>query len=132
LTAAANVFGVLHVEFQISLTQAQEVRAELTEEPGLLFAISGTASENLAVDELRILGLTLPAACSTRTPVVFPLHGAEPGSELVEHPTFAGAAAISPFGCTDGGADDQLISTILTLLVAGPSNPYTLYLQPPR
>jgi hypothetical protein len=97
--------------------------------PGLE-TLTVPASANIGFTSLKILGLSIPTECKTSSPVSFPLVDNLTLTELLNTgATFTGTTTLPSISC--GGLLGFLESGLLTELISGPSNPYTLAFAPP-
>ncbi len=132
-TAPVKILGILPADVTVSIKQSAPVVATITEAGGGNFEISGSAADTLGLDDITLFGLTLPVSCNTQSPIVFPLQATVSISELVRHPTFNGVVRLPAIECLNGEAKpSQLFSLVLTELVSGPGNPFTLGLESSR
>jgi hypothetical protein len=85
----------------------------------------------LGITEVGLLGINTPVHCETSEPVTFPLSAHVTLVELLhEGPHFAGTVTIPPMTCE--GLTGIAVAPLLTTLMSGPDNPYTLSITPPQ
>jgi hypothetical protein len=93
-------------------------------------ALSVPTRANLGITEVGLLGIGVPTHCETSEPVTLDLstHTTLPDL-LTEGPHFTGTTTIPPMHC--GGLSGIAVGELLTTLMSGPENPYSLSLSPP-
>jgi hypothetical protein len=125
-SARLTVLGV-PVNATLQFVEAQPVSG--TVKLGATSTVSATASATIKITRLSspllpILNLAGPF-CRTSSPVVLPLNASAPALQLFSGVTFSGTTTIPPLqGC-------GLATPLLTLLMAGPNNPFSVSIAPP-
>jgi len=125
-TDTVTVLG-LPAKLGFTLSESRAVGATITEpvaESGN-FVLSGSAADNIGVTGITLFGLNISTSCTTSTPVVFPLNAAESGAELLKAATFTGTTTIPSITCS-GGLLGSAFGSVLTTLMSGANNPFTL------
>lgn len=118
-------------ETGVTFTEVGEAEGSVapSSTPGLE-TLTVPAAANIGFTSLKILGLSIPTACKTSSPVSFPLIDNLTLVELVSTGAkFAGTAALPRISCS--GLLGFLESSLLTQLLSGPNNPYSLAFAPP-
>ena len=91
--------------------------------------VTGTAKDNIEITSVGLLGLTIATSCKTEEPVVFGLHSSRSPTELLTiGATSSGETTLPAVQC--GGPLGGVAGSLLTLLMSGPHNPYTLTIAP--
>ncbi|MCW3018337.1 MAG: Fibronectin type domain protein, partial [Solirubrobacterales bacterium] len=81
----------------------------------------------VGITEVGLLGIGVPVHCETSEPVVFNLSDDLTFEEVTEiGPHFAGTVTIPNISCE--GLEGLLVAPLLTTLMSGPENPYSLYI----
>jgi hypothetical protein len=129
-TAKIKLLGLLPTTLGLTLTQAEPTHGTIT--PGhtsgnLLF--KATSKQNIGITSLGLLGLTIPTNCTTETPVVFPLELEAPATALATGATFTGETTLPNVKC-QGGLLGSLLGKVISALLSGPNNPFTLTIKP--
>jgi len=97
--------------------------------PGPCATMNVTSKAVLGITEVGLLGIGVPVTCRTSEPVVFDLSTTLTFEELSElGPHFAGTVTIPPIECD--GLEGLLVAPLLTTLMSGPDNPYSLNINP--
>jgi len=91
--------------------------------------IKATSKVTIGLTGVGILGLNLPVSCQTSTPVSFPLNASVPALDLTSGATFSGTTTLPSVKCS--GVLGSLIGPVLTALMSGPNNAFTLSIAPP-
>ncbi len=95
---------------------------------GACVTLSVTSRDEVGVTALGILGINIPTHCEITEPVTLALSDTLPlGQLLGEGAHFTGSTNIPSINCGLSGA---LLSPLLTLLMSGPENSYTLNIGP--
>jgi hypothetical protein len=85
---------------------------------------------NLGLTEVGLLGIQTPVNCTTSEPATFNLVDHTTFNELVSvGPRFAGTVTLPSFTC--GGLQGLVVGPVVTTLLSGPENPYTIDISPP-
>jgi hypothetical protein len=92
--------------------------------------VSVSANANIGLTSVGILGTKVPTHCETSKPLSFLLTDDLTLYKLFETgTTFSGTVTIPPIKC--GGVDGAVIAPVLTTLLSGPDNAYSLSFAPP-
>jgi hypothetical protein len=127
--ASVKLFGVLPMTLGLTLAESEPIKGVFAAGSGGEIRITGTAKDNLGFSSVGVLGLTIPTSCRTSEPVVFPLETEERPAEVAQRITFDGDAALPSIKCS-GGFLSSLFGQIVTALMSGPNNPFTLTTEP--
>jgi hypothetical protein len=85
----------------------------------------------LSITSVGMLGLTIPTKCTTREPVSLSLTDTLTREELLDQGwSFAGTTTLPPINCV-GGLLGASFGEVLSVLLSGPENPYTLSIKAP-
>jgi hypothetical protein len=85
---------------------------------------------NMGLTEVGLLGIQAPVHCITSEPVQFNLLEHTTFDELVNAgPRFAGTVTLPSFTCE--GLQGAVVSPVVSTLLSGPENPYTIAISPP-
>jgi hypothetical protein len=129
--STVKLFGLLPITLGLTFTEAGPVKGTITSDPAHTGneLIKATAKDTIGVTSFTILGLTLATSCQTAEPVSFPLEASETLSQLeTSGAKFNGETTLPAFHCT--GAGGNVVALVLTMLVSGPQNPFTLSIEP--
>lgn len=86
-----------------------------------------TSKAIIGITEVGLLGIGVPVHCETSEPVVFNLSTHLTFEEVTEiGPHFTGTVTIPSINCN--GLEGLLVAPLLTTLMSGPENPYSLYI----
>jgi hypothetical protein len=110
-------------------TLAQAPAADCIEPvvPGGCTALHVTSKAVIGLTEVGLLGIGVPVHCETSEPVVFDLSTDVTFGDLLEiGPHFTGTVTIPSITCS--GVEGVLVGPLLTTLMSGPENPYSLYI----
>jgi hypothetical protein len=95
--------------------------------PGPCAQMKVTSKAIIGMTELGLLGIGTPVHCETSEPVVFNLTDYLTFEEITEiGPHFTGTVTIPSVTCS--GVEGVLVGPLLTTLMSGPENPYSLYI----
>jgi hypothetical protein len=95
--------------------------------PGPCATMKVTSRAIIGITEVGLLGIGVPVHCETSEPVVFNLTDHLTFEEVTEiGPHFAGTVTIPSITCS--GLEGVLVGPLLTTLMSGPENPYSLYI----
>jgi hypothetical protein len=132
-TTTLSLFGVLHVGLGITLTQVAPLEGTL----GRSETVPGDelltlpARLKLGVTSVSLLGLTIPTRCATAEPLSLSLADTLTREELLTKGwSFAGTTALPSFTC-EGGFLGFLFGQVLSGLLSGPENSYSLGIKAP-
>jgi hypothetical protein len=128
--ARIKLLSLLPTTLGLTLTESEPVHGTIT--PGhtsgdLLF--KATSKQNIGITSITLLGLTVPTNCTTETPVVFPLELEAPASSLVTGATFTGETTLPNVKC-QGGLLGSALGQVISALLSGPNNPFSLTIKP--
>ena len=85
---------------------------------------------NLGINAVGLAGVQAPVSCTTSQPVVFELtEGLTIIKLLTQGNHFKGTVTIPSWTCS--GLEGAVASPVVTALMSGPDNPYTLNITPP-
>jgi hypothetical protein len=128
-TAKIKIFGFIPTELMVNFTEDGPVTGTITpgNTSGNLKTV-GTAKDNITLEGISIFGLSLPLTCMTSEPIVFPLENEAPASSLGTGSTFTGETTLPSIKC--GGLLGGILGPVLTKLMSGPNNPFTLSVSP--
>jgi hypothetical protein len=127
-----KLFGLIPVTLGLRIGQATPsagtlTRSEVTPGDEVLALQLGV---NLHIDSVSLLGLTIPTECATVEPVAL---GVSQTLSLEELRTggfgSSGSTALPPFTC-EGGLLGWVFGEVLTGILSGPNNSYTLSAKP--
>jgi len=132
-----KLLGVIPASLGVTLTEAEPVSGTIhpTEGPGGLEQVSLPMKLNLGVSSLRLLGLSIPTSCATAEPSSLLISGAfsviTGPPELLNRPLGStGTTTIAKLRC-GGGLLGALFGSVVSELLAGGGNSYTLGLAAP-
>jgi hypothetical protein len=95
--------------------------------PGPCAQMKVTSRAIIGITEVGLLGIGVPVHCETSEPVVFNLNTDLTFEEVTEiGPHFSGTVTIPSISCS--GLEGVLVGPLLTTLMSGPENPYSLYI----
>jgi hypothetical protein len=128
--ASVKLFGVLPVTLGLTLTESELVKGTFAEGSGGKLRVTGTAKDDLGITSVGLLGLTIPTSCGTAEPIVFPLETEGPASSFAASGfTFNGETTLPAIKCS-GGFLPSVFGHLITALMSGPNNPFTLTFEP--
>ena len=119
----------------LNLAQSEKVKGSVaveegatTESPSILH-LTGTARYSIEVTSVGLFGLTLPVSCKTAEPIAFTINSRRTATELLNiGATSTGETTLPALQC--GGPLGGVLGSLFTVLMSGPSNPYTLTIAP--
>ena len=133
--------GLLPTEVALTITEVGELTGSITGAPasspacanariqGLCGQMNVTSKEMIGITETGLLGLDVPTECHTAEPVVLELSTIASIKEVNEEGAhFTGSTTIPSITC--GGLDGALLGPLITGLMSGPENAYSLHLGP--
>lgn len=86
---------------------------------------------NLGITEVGLLGIETPVTCTTSEPVTFNLVDDTTVNEMLTVGAhFTGTVTLPSFSC--GGLQGAAVSPVVSALLSGPENPYSLRIIPPE
>ncbi len=112
-----------------SLVQTSTANCAGSHFGGLCVTLSVATKADIGITETGLLGIDVPSECETSEPVSFSLSATLPLSQLLdEGPAFKGVVTIPSIKC--GGLSGLALGVLLTELMSGPENPYSLHIGP--
>lgn len=141
-TAMLKLGGVVPSEVKLTITEVGETRGTLSGAPqgepvcvdaqfsrGVCAQLRVTSRANIEIDSVGLLGLGLPAECHTSEPVTLELSTIASETQLMEVGAhFTGETTIPSITCS--GTEGALLGPLITELMSGPENPFSLHLGP--
>jgi hypothetical protein len=131
--ASLKLFGLLPVNLGLRLRQVGAIEGSVAKNetaPGEE-ALTLPAKLSLGVTSLQILGLTVPTRCSGAEPLSLNLTDNLTSEELLKGGwSFSGTTAVPEVKC-EGGFLGYLFGHVLSGLLSGPGNPYSLRISVP-
>jgi hypothetical protein len=127
-TASVKLFSTLPVSLGLTMTQTQQANGVVSaaETPKGDVVLKLPASFNVGVTSIGLLGLKIPTACTAREPLSLSLTDTLTDQELLRGPWhFSGTTSLSRFRC-EGGFLGEIFGHLLSALLSGPENAYTL------
>jgi hypothetical protein len=91
-------------------------------------SVGVTSKANIGIVTAGVLGIEVPTNCETSEPVTLPLHTTVPLTEVTIEAHFAGTVTIPSIKCE--GLQGLALGVLLTELMSGPGNPYSIGLAP--
>jgi hypothetical protein len=120
---------------QVSFVQAGTVAGSIAANPtgcegrAACVNLSVPTKENIVLNNLKILGITLPEKCETSEPGLLALTDTLTLGELISVGShFTGTTSIASIKCA--GPIGGLEGAVLTSLMSGPENPYAINIAP--
>jgi hypothetical protein len=130
-TAPLRLFGPIEAGFGMTLTQWGMATGSLAPAAGGDKALALSVRLGLGVTSVSLLGLTIPTRCTTAEPLSLALSDTLSREALLKGAwSFAGTIAIPPLRC-EGGLLGRLFGAVLTGLLSGPEDPYSLSVSAP-
>ena len=128
--ASVKIFGLLPITLGVTFTESGPVTGAISVS-GTNVTLTGTAKDNIGLTGVTLLGLNIPTTCKTSSPVTFPLSTTEPISSLESGApvTFNGTTTLPSISC-EGGLLGSLFGSVITELMSGPGNAFTLTIAP--
>ncbi len=127
-TTPVKLLGLVPTQVALSIKETSPTAGTLHFDENANSIVDASTAADVRIRKLSLLGLSVPpgANCHTSSPVVLPLQGSAPLTELgTDGITFTGTYNLPRLtGC-------GLLTPTLNLLMAGPNNPFTLGLKPP-
>jgi hypothetical protein len=122
---------------QVSFVQVGVVQGSITPSPGgcgpevpACIDLSVPTEENIVLNNLKILGITIPEKCETTEPGLLALNDILTVGEFVTVGShFTGTTKIASIKCA--GLIGPLEGAVLTSMMSGPENPYAITIAPP-
>jgi hypothetical protein len=136
--AALKVLGI-PTSVGATFTQVGPLEGAIAEAPssdckgshfaGSCVTLSVTSRDEVGITALGILGIDIPTHCEIAEPVTLALSDTLPLSQLLDAGAhFTGSTTIPSVKC--GGLDGVVLGVLLTGLMSGPENSYTLNIGP--
>lgn len=133
--ASLKLVGLIPTTVGVTFTEVGESEGVLEPSTGCSGArecetLGVIARANIGLTVVGLLGIEVPTQCETSEPVVLALSDTLPLDELVETsgPRFTGTTTIPSIKC--GGLSGIALGLLLTELMSGPDNPYSLHIGP--
>jgi hypothetical protein len=129
-----KIFG-LPAKVQVSFVQVGLVEGTIAASSGCAgqsacIDLSVPTKVNLVLNNLKILGITIPETCETREPGLLALNDVLTIGEFVSVGShFTGTTKIAPIKCN--GLLGLINGPLLTAEMSGPENPYAINIAPP-
>jgi alpha-tubulin suppressor-like RCC1 family protein len=132
-TTSLNLFGLLPTGVGVTLSQVGALAGTVTTSnttPGEE-TLTLPLKLKLGFTSVKLLGLTIPTKCATWEPVSLSLTDTLTREELLEKGwSFAGTTTLPAINC-EGGLLGSSFGPILSSLLSGPANPYSLSIKAP-
>ena len=136
-TASLKLVGLIPTSVGVTFTEAGKSEGTITEAPaadcpnpilpGACATMSVTSRATIGLTEVGLLGIGVPVHCETSEPVTFNLSTHLTFEELAEiGPRFAGTTRSPASSAAD--SKEWLVGPLLTAIMSGPENPYSLYI----
>jgi hypothetical protein len=132
--ATLNLFGVVPVSLGMRVTEAASVAGTLEKSTSVAGAetVKIPLGLNLQVTSLSMLGLRIPAECTTIEPVSLSLAETLTLEELSKTGlSFSGSTTVPRFRCEGLGFLGYVFGFVLTDILSGPQASYALSIGPP-
>jgi alpha-tubulin suppressor-like RCC1 family protein len=132
-SAPLKLFGLLPVNLGATITQLGGIAGSLASSTSVSGAevISMPLRLNLGITSVSLLGLTVPTRCLTSQPMQFGLVDTLSREELLGKGwSFSGTTTLPSIRC-EGGLLGQLFGSVLTSLLSGPEDPYSISIRAP-
>jgi hypothetical protein len=130
-TAPLRLFGAIPVGIGMTLTQTAPAGGTVEPGEGGNEALALPVKLQMGVTSVSLLGLTIPTRCQGAEPLSLALSDTLSREALLKSGwSFAGATAIPPFRC-EGGLLGRLFGAVLTGLLSGPEDAYSLSVSAP-
>jgi hypothetical protein len=131
-TAPVKLFGIVPTTLKLTFAESEELKAALlipdpNHAGNILF--KGTAKENISIGAIGLLGLNIPVSCQTTRPVEFQLESSTPAANIAKGFAFSGQTTLPPVKCS-GGLLGSLAGPVISELLSGPNNPFSLTIEP--
>jgi hypothetical protein len=89
----------------------------------------GATKDNVSIGTIGLLGLNIPVSCQTIRPVEFQLESSGTAADIAKGFLFTGQTTLPPINCS-GGLLGSLAGPVLSELLSGPNNPFSLAIEP--
>ena len=137
--ASLKLVGLVPTTVGVTFTEAGPAEGTLVEAPsaecaddrfsGSCMTLNVTTKANIGISEVGLLGINTPTQCESSEPVAFALQKTLTVGEMLNAGVaFAGTVTIPSLTC--GGLEGAVVGPLLTSLMSGPENPYSLHLTP--
>jgi outer membrane protein assembly factor BamB len=131
-TATVTLFGVLPVNLGMTFAEVGAFNGSVTGSgavPGDE-VLSAPLKLSVGINSLNVFGLQIPTACETQEPASLSLTDTLTREELLTSGwSFTGTTTLPRFKCQ--GAFGGVVASVLTMLLSGPANPFSLALSAP-
>ncbi len=132
-SAPLELFGILPVSFGTTVSQVGSLEGTVAKSEAVPGdeTLGAAVKLNLAITSVGILGLTIPTRCATTKPLALKLVDTLTREELLTKGwSFAGTTTIPKINC-EGGFLGEPFGVVLSQLLSGPENPYSLAISAP-
>jgi hypothetical protein len=132
-TAPIKLFGSIPASLGMTVTDAVPIEGSLTKSATTSGdeTLKASAKLDVGITSVGLLGLKISTECTTSEPIALGLVDTLPLEELLKtgwH--FSGTATLPRLTC-QGGFLGSILGPVLTALISGPQNPYTLTISAP-
>jgi hypothetical protein len=128
-SASIKLFGFVPTTLGVTFTESGHVTGTVTPVAGGNLLIKGTSKDNIGITGVGFLGLNIPVSCKTNEAVTFPLEATASPLALSKGLTFSGTTTLPKVTCS-GGLLGALFGPIISELLAGPNNAFSLTIAP--
>jgi hypothetical protein len=125
-----KLFGLLPVTFGMTLTQERPFEASLASAGAGKEQLTGSVKLNLAIASVSLLGLTIPTRCAVSEPLLLGAVETLSSEELRSSGWKLSATATMPSFRCQGGFLNFLFGLVLSDVLSGPENQYSLATTP--
>jgi hypothetical protein len=137
-TAMLKLAGAVPTEVGVTFTQVGESEGSIVtvprtstcehaQVPGFCVKLTVNSKATLGLTETGLLGIKVPTHCETSEPLSLELTYTTTLGDLIGvGPHFTGTTTIPPFKCE--GLQGAVLGPLVTALISGPENPYSLHL----
>jgi hypothetical protein len=132
-TSSLKLFGPIAVNVGLTLSATGPLEGAIAKSESVPGdeTLSAPLKLNAGITSLGILGLTIPTTCATAEPLALNLMDTLTREELLTKGwSFTGTMAVPRVNC-EGGFLSRLFGVILTGLLAGPEDPYSISITAP-
>lgn len=131
-TAALKLFGLIPAGLGITLSEAAPLSGTFTESESGDERLSIPLALKMRITSVSLLGLSIPTSCETKEPLSLGLADTLTREDLLTKGwSFAGNTTLPAIRC-EGGFLGTLFGPILSALISGPENPYSLSFTAPE
>lgn len=124
-----KILGLLPSTIGLEIKESEPIHGTITPAGAGELKLTGTAKDNIFITSISLFGLKIPTSCKTVSPVIFPLESTAPASALATGTTFTGETTLPNVSCS-GGLLGALFGPVLSTLMSGPNNPFSLTVEP--